>query len=348
MLVLVIIRVWPEREVFQTKFEVDALREVFENSSYMGGDLTIEDDDLYALAGYEYLKTGDLTQINVEHPPLGKYVIGLSLKWFNNQVMLQLFFGAWLLSNIFWIAKKHFKSSWWGWLVILGFISDGLFLKNTTHSLLDLMLAVGISSFFLSKKLLVKGLWLGVIASIKYPVTASLVGLSFIMAQRVEGLSFKKSFGNGFKLGLVGLVVFLVSYSPLFIKEGVSGFIKVQERAVRIHLSHVPEYPDGGAVQTMVLNQWPVWFDEVNPTHSVPEWSFIWPVLIVTWLLSPLCFFNKKPLRSSASEWFWFGWIYFMFINSRLFFPNYLFILMPWFYLILVCNFRDIFSKVKR
>ena len=359
LIFLLLARLLPSYKVFSrsNKFDVDKIKELYSQSQYAAKpedrQEIIEDWDLYALAGVEYVTKGDLSEINVEHPPLGKYLFGLSILIWGNPVIIQLVFGLIWLYLVYLIAEKFLKSPWLALLVPLGVMSEFLFTHNVTHSLLDLFQATVISWFIYltltkprKKQSLWLGLTLGMVASIKYPAAAGILAISWGLY-----LSFKESWVKAVKktllVALIAGGVFVASYLPLLAKEGLNGFIKVQVKAARIHLSHVPEYPKLAPVRVMLLNQWPVWFDKTKPIWQAKEWNILWPMLGLGLMLSPLVLKFKKVKLKKVSIMFWFSWLYFIFINSRLFFPGYLFLILPYLYLILVWELAWLWQKLR-
>jgi predicted negative regulator of RcsB-dependent stress response len=73
---------WKYRaEIFQVTNKAEVGR-AYGESQYVLGDKSnqkIDDGTLYTYAAEAYFKGEDPTTINFEHPPLGKYVFGLSL-----------------------------------------------------------------------------------------------------------------------------------------------------------------------------------------------------------------------------------------------------------------------------
>jgi predicted membrane-bound dolichyl-phosphate-mannose-protein mannosyltransferase len=66
----------------------------------------ISDATLYAYAGWRYMQGVSPDQILFEHPPLGKYLIGLSIAVFGNQNMLGFILGACTLILLYLTAAE--------------------------------------------------------------------------------------------------------------------------------------------------------------------------------------------------------------------------------------------------
>jgi len=302
-----------------------------------------KDWQLYPYAGMHYLKTGDLSKLNIEHPPLGKYLLGISVLYFNNENIILMPFSFLLLLFIYLTANKILKNDFLSLLAVILFSSEYLFLNRSTYAYLDLFHAFFIilfiyTSFLKNKKTLhyiLLGLSLGAVASTKYPVTALILAFSFLVLHIFNNKSKKLR-----SLLIVFTFAFLVlsfSYTPLLLRQGTGGFLKLQEKALRIHLSHLPEYPSLIPLKVMFKNEWPIWWNEQNPILKTIEWSIFWPILAGAILLSPIFYFLDylKNKKLTSLLFFIFSWAYFIFINTRLFFPGYLFLLLPNLYIIL-------------
>src|SRR5476651_258491 len=65
----------------------------YSHSQYVFGDkdtVQASDETVYAYASQDYLHGNDPTQINFEHPPLGKYLFSLSEVIFHNIYIINL------------------------------------------------------------------------------------------------------------------------------------------------------------------------------------------------------------------------------------------------------------------
>ncbi len=300
----------------------------------------IQDEDLYAYAGYKYLTTGDLSQINIEHPPLGKYLIGLSLLIFKNQNVGQLLWGGLFLFFLYQLSLKILDDKTLALLTTFLFSLEKIFQEQLLLSLLDLILGVFLLGFLwsLKKSLLTKqpkfsiisGLLLGGMASIKYPTIALVAlttGFGYFLLRKDRYLVKKMVL-----ISLTAGAVFLLTYLPFFLKHSPQEFITLQIKALRIHLSHVPEYPKGQVFKVLFFNKWLSWWGEKGYINT-NLWSFTWPVLTLSFFISLV------RLKKNLLIKLW-SFLYLLFLASRLFFPRYLFLLLPFFYI-------HFFSQIK-
>ncbi|MBI2029821.1 glycosyltransferase family 39 protein [Candidatus Gottesmanbacteria bacterium] len=98
---------------FTKKFDFDYFSNLYSNSQYVvgSGSEGIGDDGLYAFAGYYYLvQGGDPSQVNFEHPPLGKYFVGLSVVVFNNENVINIIYLILILITTYQIGKIIIKN----------------------------------------------------------------------------------------------------------------------------------------------------------------------------------------------------------------------------------------------
>lgn len=137
-----IIYVAVNREFFSRKFDASYYSDLYSKSQYVLGPASkggIGDDGLYTFAGYYYLfQKGDVSAVNFEHPPLGKYLIGVSLLLFQNENVINFFYYILLLFITYYIGKIILNNDFHS-LLAVGFLSSNLLiLDNLKRSLLDL------------------------------------------------------------------------------------------------------------------------------------------------------------------------------------------------------------------
>lgn len=365
ILIIFTIRLVLHAKVFTEKFDFQAVDKIYHQSQFAKDPadrkIIIRDWDLYPYAGLIYLKQGSLETVNIEHPPLGKYLFAISTLIFGNPNLVQIPLGIVFLWLSFLISLRLLKNRWLSLLVPLAVLFEYLFVHRISHSLLDLFQAVMITFFIwliisqkqnLDKTKALLGVSLGAVASIKFPVTAIiLVSCYFIHLISLKGIKkLKHVFPIFVTVAIISFCFYLTSYIPLLVKQGIVGFINLQIKALKIHLSHLPEYPPFIPLRVMFLNQWPVWWDKQNPIHKAEEWNYLWPFLAAAVILSPIFYWLeslKKKKQTKNLIIFLFVWTYFIFINFRLFFPGYLFLILPYMYIFLVWELKIIIKYIK-
>lgn len=127
---------------FLRRFDPSYYTQLYSKSQYVLGPASkggIGDDGLYTFAGYYYLfQKGDVSAVNFEHPPAGKYLIGLSIFLFQNENLINIIYYVLLLIITYRLGKTVVKNDLLS-LAAAGFVSSNLLiLDNLKRSLLDL------------------------------------------------------------------------------------------------------------------------------------------------------------------------------------------------------------------
>lgn len=147
---------WINQINFLEKFDPVYYSKLYSQSQYILGPLSkggIGDDGLYAYAGYYYLfQGGDVSNVNFEHPPLGKYLIGVSEFVFQNENMINVIYFVALLILTYKISQLLKDDRLLAVFCVFLLSLDNLFLDNLLRSLLDLpftLFFVGAVYFFI-------------------------------------------------------------------------------------------------------------------------------------------------------------------------------------------------------
>ncbi len=129
------------RGAFLRAFDSRGMGNLYSRSQYVvgSGSEGIGDDGLYAFAGYYYVfDRGNVAQINFEHPPLGKYFIGLSILIFKNENVINLIYYVFLLRMVYLFGQMILKNTSLSLLATIFIAVDPLILDNLLLSLLDI------------------------------------------------------------------------------------------------------------------------------------------------------------------------------------------------------------------
>jgi len=125
--------------VFYTVFRPEVFAKAY--TDFMQGNLGLgsySDDRLYALAGWIYVKGASPDAINFEHPPLAKYIIGLSELAFMNHTLIGLVMSSLTLIVIYLISRKVVPRFQMALIPVLLLSLDKLYIKFSSYSLLDI------------------------------------------------------------------------------------------------------------------------------------------------------------------------------------------------------------------
>ena len=80
----------PVKELFQKSYNDEALEKVYYSSQYIleNPKGSIPDDTIYNFTAGYYLRGGSPILVNPEQPPLGKYLLALSILLFQNTIIM--------------------------------------------------------------------------------------------------------------------------------------------------------------------------------------------------------------------------------------------------------------------
>lgn len=155
----------------------------------------------------------------VVHPPLGKWLIGIGIKLFNNNEfgwrISSAIFGTASVLLIYLIAKRLFKSEFLGLVAALLMSFDGLNLVMSRVALLDifLMFFTLLSFYFLVKEnLWLSGISIGLAISVKWS-GAYLVPLLLLLSLNFSELNIKQSVKRVSQFIFLPTIVYLLSWS---------------------------------------------------------------------------------------------------------------------------------------
>lgn len=133
--------IYATRFFFLIPFDPRYISNIYSKSQYVvgSGSQGIGDDGVYAFAGHYYLfENGDVTNVNFEHPPLGKYLIGLSILLFKNENFINIFYFSGVLIVTFLISQLVTKNKLISSLSVFTVSVNSMFLDHLIRSFLDL------------------------------------------------------------------------------------------------------------------------------------------------------------------------------------------------------------------
>ncbi len=348
------------RYVYLNPFDEKYSRDLFDHSQYRipRSPRSISDELLYQVAGVDYLKTGNLFDINPEAPPLGKYLYGLSIKLFNNPQVISIFIFSLTFIFFFQIANLFFKSKKLVFFTSILFLTEPLIYSQIGISMLDLpqllFLLIHIYSFFklvekenrIIKSVLfsaLAGISLGGFISTKFGMFAAvIIAIELLLVSRKKRLIF-----NFFLIILFGIFTYFVVYLPFFLKGGsLIDFLKAQKWIINYwKTSYVSTIP--GQIFIYFLIGFNKGWYEGAVWERIPEWTIFWPIYIILFLIQIRYIINLtiKFIRSQIN----FSVIKELYINLIILILIFLMIPMPVFvrYLLLTLPFL-ILTTVKK
>lgn len=273
--------------------------QLYGNSQYVHGEATnqrIDDATVYIYAGYAYAQGEDPTAINFEHPPLGKYVLGLSYTLFGNSLILNLLvYAAFLITFVsLLLLFTQKKALILGALLFLG--STRLLYINVGQGMLDILSALFLLLIFRLlfselqslQKYLSIGLLIGALAATKYAFPS--IGLPILLV--FVWAFYQKEFFKSLVILPLALFVYLGSYAVYFLNHSLLDFVAFEWFRLKWWVvdRNIPPFL---ILRTLFLGSFQDW----RTLHTVRSavWSISWPLLFVGHIVS--FGFTKKDIR---------------------------------------------------
>jgi len=121
--------VWQKWDYYFSPFDLKRTHGLYNISQYVKeeGASWIADEILFSYAGWYYVNGGSPILVNPENPPLGKYIVGFSIRLLNNEKFPSLIFGFLSLFSLFLLSRQFLKWSWLAFLPVVIFAWGKLF-----------------------------------------------------------------------------------------------------------------------------------------------------------------------------------------------------------------------------
>ncbi len=291
---------------------------------------SIGDDGLYAYAGYKYVFFGMNPILNsAEVPPLGKYLIGVTIAVFNNQNIFGLLTGISSLFAFYLLNLILFKKKLIAFLPIFVFSLEPLFWEQLQANYLDLLyLTFLFMSFYfvIKRKYFLSTLFIGCFAATKFPPTSIFVALSVFVYVFVHQCKDMTKLLMSFSLWPL---VFVISYARFFmLGNGPIAFLKVLKYFIHYYQIGVKSENHIMVFDLLLKGKWATWWG--GGVLNVPEWSILWPLAFLLTILSVGCY--RKILKSPFLLIFSWIILYLGFLIIIPVAPRYLLLLLPFLY----------------
>ncbi|NMB57052.1 hypothetical protein GYA19_03890 [Candidatus Beckwithbacteria bacterium] len=273
---------------------------VYSKSQYVLGDkkeITMSDELLYTYAAYRYLYGEDPTKINFEHPPLGKYLLGVSYAIFQNVSTINIFLYFIFLFLFYSLSKIFIKSFAFRLIALLVLLFMPIFREYAVISMLDIPLLTFTFLFFYSlfciqsqgQQIIFSGLALGFYISTKYwfPSIFLLLLIAFIyFVNKKRLLSFVYSL-------IIALIIYLLSYTVYFINDPRPiDFLRFEWYRFRWWTGERTA-PKFLIFSSLFLGKHKNWWAEGYTYQNY--WTILWPILFLVWCVAQ--FFTNKKLE---------------------------------------------------
>lgn len=361
--------VYHNKTLYLTKFDVNKFKSAYERSQWRVPNSInpISDETLYAYAGYRYIQGENPILINPEAPPLGKYLIGLSIQLFGNERVINVITGYICLILIFFITyyltQSLFSSSSAVFLTSINTLFIDQLIHNPQLEIIQLFFLLLFIFFLITyeKKgnivyVLLSGISLGFFFSIKaFIYHALLIFLTFSLYIMLNSLMIKRK--NHIKrylpiliLFFVSFVTYMITYFGYFLHNGtLRGFFGVQKWIFLFYKSSGIDISKtiGSYLSLIFINRWRFWTSDY-PLIPYQDWSILWPFVFVFGCLSSF----KLILNKSYIILISFFVAYNIFLLFTPLYPRYLLLLFAIGNIIIALTFDKVvktrYEKIKK
>lgn len=340
--------------VFDYSKRFPGLEKLYNSSQYIkkNPSAIITDNVVYSYNAGRFIGGINPILLNPEVPPLGKYIIGLSIILFNNENIFNLVAGIICFPLLFYLSYMVLKNYMLAIIPPLLFSFEKMYLGQliTTPALdifqLDFLLLSFI--FFLFTVSRKKNVWffifsvlsLGCFVSTKFFASGAVViGTYFITTILIAKENMVKLL---LSLLLVPLVL-IVSYSKLFILgHSLREVLGIQKWIFMYNTGHLG-LPPFAVWDLILFNRWHTWWGERTITTD-SQWSIIWPIILVISLLT-IIILAKKSIFKKFPITLIMVWVvlYLTSLNVGQITSRYFFIFLPFLYLLTVYGLSKFF-----
>jgi hypothetical protein len=315
----------------------------------------VPDETIQAYAGGAFIKGINPVYVLPDTPPLGKYLIGLSALFFNNENSVILLCTILSLILLYILSYQIFGSKYLALAPPFFLSFEPIFKNQLVYApLLDIIQLVFLLAAFIifnkaltSKKsllfLLLANIFVGFFISTKFFITGAPIEAAFYLV-----LLLRKDKRRLLELTLtlpIAVFILLLSYVRVFaFGYAFNKFLGIQKWVFLYHKSQLilplSIWP------LMLFNKWYVWYGN-NPVISDPQWLITWPIITLSTLATAALGILKK-IKINENAWVIIVWAIFYFalfsfgeITSR-----YFVILIPILYIISVYGVVNLILRV--
>lgn len=337
-----------------------SIEKVFLNSQYVNKHPKewIPDEEAFTYAAGMYIKGINPVLVVPDAPPLGKYLIGLSIVFFNNEHDIILISAVISLVLLFLLGLQIFKNSLLALIPPLLLSFEKIFTNQLIYTpLLDLFqlvfLLTSVLSFnhalkIKSKKwvfFILAGLSMGLFMSTKFFVS----GLTVLFTWFVI-LLLNKNWRSLIPVSvssLLSLSLVPLSYVRVFaFGYSFRSFLGIQKWVFLYHKSQLilplSIWP------LLLINRWYVWYGDKPYIHDT-QWSITWPILtFILFLTALLLLFKKFTYEKEIGFIIIWPFVYLLAFSIGEIFSRYFVILIPILYVVAIYFFQQLWVIYKR
>ncbi|NCN58315.1 hypothetical protein COW99_02650 [Candidatus Roizmanbacteria bacterium CG22_combo_CG10-13_8_21_14_all_38_20] len=271
---------------FRSEYKTDVYKKVYEQSQYRNGQGLIGDHIVYLYAAGSLMEGGNPLKINPEVPPLGEYMIGLSILLFNNPNYTVVAASILILFALFLLGNKLYKKPALALIPVSLFGLERLFLDQLKLPLLDIIqlpfILLAFYFFFCSvttnqkRYYLATGLVLGFVIGIKVMITGVLMVIAW-MVYLFIARNWRSIRDLVFLTLPTAFAVLVVSYLRIFIYGVSFWYFLLVQKWVLLYQQGKIQYPFS-AWKLLLFNQWQAWWGDYSILHTV-DWRITWPII---------------------------------------------------------------------
>jgi predicted membrane-bound dolichyl-phosphate-mannose-protein mannosyltransferase len=325
-------RIWSYRENYLTPFDEKYWENKYLKSQWVipNSKEGLGDDGLYAYAGYKYIHGADPTSINPEMPPLGKYLIGITITLFGNQAVFALVTGIATLVLLYFLSLSILKSKLLALVTVTFFSFEPLFYTQLSAPYLDLLylsFLLAFMFFLVRKKLTSAAIVLGLFISTKN--TASSLALGVLLSITYLFLNDRKSLKKWILYLPLSLSVLCLTYTHYFLLgHTFRDFLGVQKWIYLFYASGA-KASFASFIPMLFTGIWHTWWGIIQ---RISEWNIMWPITAIITIIWNLYLLFKKQFNEIiiVTLWLLFYSIFLLFVPV---WPRYFLLLIPFLYI---------------
>jgi hypothetical protein len=339
--------------------QYDLFKKAYYGSQYVkkNNPGIMPDQTLESFAAGAFLKGINPILIIHDQPPLGRYMLSLSILLFDNPNTIMVLFFFLSALGVFLIGKSILKDTFLSLIPLGIFINEPIFLNKFYNSPLlepiQLPFIIFALYFFVQgiinkkyvKWFILTSIMLGFVISIRFFVLGVILVSSMIIYLLLSRQFNKKLIVFLITLSL-SVVVLLISYART-IQLG-SSILHIFGIQKYIYIYHKQQLSLPFSFwDLLLLNRWHIWWG-TRGIISDPQWIIIWPISMILTLFYILLGFIKKILLSEQEKII-IIWIiaYCMFLSFGESSTRYFTPLLPFIYIMAVSFLMKIFLKFK-
>lgn len=307
--------------------------------------IIIGDEFFRAFAGGVYLKGINPILINHDHPPLGNYIIALSILLFDNAATLIIPLQMATMLGLFLLAKQVTKNSFISLIPLGIFINEPIFLNKFIYSPLiePIQFPFIVFTFYFFIRALIEekylrwfiltSLFLGICISTRFFVTGGIIVFCLTLYLFYKERRISKKFISFLFTLPISLVVLVLSYT----RTMMDGYSVIQIFGIQ---KYILAYHKSKFIlpltfwDLLLFNRWHTWWGEWR-ISSDPQWLLTWPISVILSVANVLHSIIKKVKLNDAEKLLtlWLM-VYTLTLSTGYSSTNYFLPIIPFFYIL--------------